>query len=182
MTCAPGWVSSVRPRERTPALPDTPTLLEQGIGGSHRREVVLEVAHDVARVVWSDIARAPRATVLPPDDPTVPLNTCYTLLAPHLVDALAFSALLNAAPVGAWLSAIAEPARGGYHRFMAWTIARLPVPADWPRARDILAPIAMAAMAGSPPDARTLALAAADAYRVRLSRLVPLMDWCDHST
>jgi hypothetical protein len=138
--------------------------------------------HDVARVVWSDIAKAPRATVLAPGDRTVPLNSCYTLLAASIPDALAFAALLNAAPVGAWLATIAEPARGGYRRYLAWTIARLPVPADWPRARAILAPIAEAAMAGSPPDARTLALAAADAYRVRLSRLAPLMDWCDHST
>ena len=93
-------------------------------------------------VVWSDIAKAPRATVLAPGDRTVPLNSCYTLLAASIPDALAFAALLNAAPVGAWLATIAEPARGGYRRYLAWTIARLPVPADWPRARAILAPIA----------------------------------------
>lgn len=138
--------------------------------------------HDVARVVWSDIARAPRAAVLMPGDATVPLNTCYTLLAASPADALAFCALLNAAPIAAWLSMIAEPARGGYRRFLAWTIARVPVPADWPRARGILAPMTEAALAGSPPDARTLAVAVADAYRVRLSRLQPLMDWCDPST
>ena len=131
----------------------------------------------LARVVWSDISRVPRATVLEPGDQTVALNTCYAIAAPTLDDALTFAALLNSAPAAAWLCALAEPARGGYRRFLGWTLARFPVPADWERAVALLAPLARAARAGNPPDAATLALAVAHAYHVRLSRLEPLVTW-----
>lgn len=131
-----------------------------------------------SRVVWSDISKASRAMVLAPGDMTVPLNSCYVLPAPTLDDAHAFAALLNSAPVSAWLCALAEPARGGYRRFLGWTLARLPIPARWDRAVAILAPIARQAAAGDSPDAHALAVAVARAYGVRLSRLEPLITWC----
>lgn len=131
----------------------------------------------VARVVWSDISRVPRATVLERGDPTVALNTCYSIAAPSLDDALAFAALLNSAPAAAWLSALAEPARGGYRRYLGWTLARFPVPADWPRAVEILAPLAADARLGSPPTTALLTDAVAKAYRIRPSRLEPLLTW-----
>lgn len=130
------------------------------------------------RVVWSDISRVPRAAVLAPGDPSVPLNTCYVAFAPAMADALALAALLNSAPVAAWLCALAEPARGGYRRFLGWTMARLPIPAKWDRAVGILAPLGESAVRGSAPAAHDLARAVARAFGVRLSRLEPLMTWC----
>lgn len=130
------------------------------------------------RVVWSDISRVPRATVLAPGDPSVPLNTCYVAFAPAMADALALAALLNSAPVAAWLCALAEPARGGYRRFLGWTVARVPMPARWDRAVSILAPLGHAALRGRVPGAHDLAVAVARAFGVRLSRLEPLMTWC----
>jgi hypothetical protein len=132
----------------------------------------------LARVVWSDISRAARAMVLEPGNPTVPLNSCYVLPAPTPDDAYAFAALLNSAPVSSWLCALAEPARGGYRRFLAWTVARLPLPRRWPRAVEILAPLGRRGAAGQPADPHTLALAVARAYGVRLARLEPLITWC----
>ncbi len=130
------------------------------------------------RVVWSDISRVPRATVVAAGDPTVPLNSCYVCVARSTDDALALAALLNSAPVAAWLCALAEPARGGYRRFLGWTLSRLPVPRDWDRAVSILAPIARDACAGRAPDPHTLAVAVARAYRLRLASLEPLLTWC----
>ncbi|HEU5175354.1 MAG TPA: N-6 DNA methylase, partial [Gemmatimonadaceae bacterium] len=102
-----------------------------------------EGAHSrTARVVWADLARAPRALWLAPGDAAVPLNTCYVLRCVTVADAQAIAALLNSPLAAAWLRSVAEPARGGYRRLFAWTIALLPMPQDWPRARDILAPIA----------------------------------------
>ena len=85
----------------------------------------------------------------------MPLNTCYVLPTRDLVDALALSALLNSPVADAWVGAIAEPARGGYRRHFAWTMARLPVPDDWARARDVLAPLGARACGGIRPAARS---------------------------
>lgn len=91
------------------------------------------------RVVWADFGRRPRALVLPAGDPTVPLNTCYVLPCDAERDAWALAALLNSTIAAAWLNAIAEPARGGYRRYLGWTVAQLPLPSDWSRARLVLA-------------------------------------------
>ncbi|HVZ48330.1 MAG TPA: hypothetical protein VG916_06075, partial [Gemmatimonadaceae bacterium] len=130
-----------------------------------------------ARVVWSDISRVPRAAVLAPGDPTVPLNSCYVAFAPSVDDAHALTALLNSEPVAAWLCALAEPARGGYRRFLGWTIARLPLPADWTRAVALLAPVGRDATRAA-PDPRALADTVAAAYGVDLRHLAPLITWC----
>jgi N-6 DNA Methylase len=132
---------------------------------------------DGARVAWADIGKTPRALVLPAADPRVPLNTCYVLRAPSEADAHALAALLNAPVVAAWLRVLAEPARGGYRRFLGWTCARLPIPRDWVRARTLLAPIGRAGAAGHPVDDATLDALVADAFGVPMAELVPLRDW-----
>ena len=132
---------------------------------------------DLPRVVWSDIGRAPRALVLDAGDPTVPLNSCYVVRARTPDDAAALAALLNSAVAAAWLSAIAEPARGGYFRFLGWTMARLPLPADWPRAVRLLAPLACAARDGRPPDVDALTDAVLCAYGLHAPDMEPLLSW-----
>ncbi|MEX2177329.1 MAG: N-6 DNA methylase [Gemmatimonadaceae bacterium] len=105
-----------------------------------------------SRVVWADFGRRPRALVLAPHDPTVPLNTCYVVRCADPCDAWALAALLNSRLVARWLNALAEPARGGYRRYLGWTVGQLPVPRDWPRARQVLAAAAMEARGASPAD------------------------------
>lgn len=121
------------------------------------------------RVAWADVARSPRAIVLPAGDPTVALNSCYVLPCASREDADAFAALLSSPLVAAWLNALAEPARGGYRRYLAWTIALLPLPADWPRARTLLL-----AKDAKGSDALTAVLRA---YRLRYSDVAPLLTW-----
>jgi hypothetical protein len=132
---------------------------------------------DQPRVVWGDIGRAPRALVLRAGDPTVPLNTCYVVRTRSEDSAYAFAVLLNS-PVGAaWLGALAEPARGGYRRFLGWTCARFPVPRDWERACALLAPLGRAASAGQVTDAWTLTERVLEAYGRSHGELAPLLSW-----
>ncbi|MDQ3950036.1 MAG: hypothetical protein M3282_06800, partial [Gemmatimonadota bacterium] len=130
-----------------------------------------------ARVVWADLARGPRAVVLPPGDPTVPLNSCYVVLCSAVADAHALAVLLNSQIAAAWLDPLAEPARGGYRRYLGWTTALLPVPRDWPRARAILAPYGERASGGDVPNERELLAAALRAYGVDRSEVAPLLGW-----
>jgi hypothetical protein len=130
------------------------------------------------RVVWSDFGRVPRAALLAAGDPTVPLNSCYVLPCADPVDALALAALLNSPLAAAFLNAIAEPARGGWHRYLAWTVELLPVPREWSRARRILAPLAERALLGQPPTESELLAAACRAYRLTHEDVAPLVAWC----
>jgi methylase of polypeptide subunit release factors len=130
-----------------------------------------------ARVVWSDFGRSPRAAVLDAHDPTVLLNSCYVVPCAKLADAYALAALLNSPLAAAWLNSLAEPARGGYHRYLGWTVALLPLPSDWPRAREILAPIAERAVQGTLPGADTLLGAVREAYRLTAGDVEPLLLW-----
>jgi hypothetical protein len=130
------------------------------------------------RVVWNDFGRSPRAAILPAGDPTVPLNSCYVLPCVDPVDALALAALLNSPLAAAFLNAIAEPARGGWHRYLAWTVELLPVPGEWARARRILAPLAERALLGQPPTDSELLAAACHAYRLGHEDVAPLVAWC----
>lgn len=132
---------------------------------------------DRARVVWADIGQAPRALVLRAGDPTIPLNTCYVVRTPTEDDGYAFAAILNSIVGAAWLCALAEPARGGYRRFLGWTCARFPIPRDWLRARELLAPVARQAAAGRAPDAWALCTLVLDAYGVTHDELSPLLSW-----
>ncbi len=132
---------------------------------------------DRPRVVWSDFGRVPRAAVLPAGAPHVPLNTCYVVRTASDDDALALAALLNSALAAAWLGAIAEPARGGWRRFLGWTVAQLPVPADWAAAVRTLAPLGAAGWRGAPPATDVLWEAVADCYGVPPALLRPLLEW-----
>ena len=130
-----------------------------------------------ARVVWPDIGKRPTAAILPEGDASVPLNTCYVIKCAHQADAEAFATILNSRLSAAWLGALAEPARGGYSRFMGWTVALLPLPRDWPRACSLLAPIARAAVAGNPAGDAEILSAVLDAYRLRSDDVAALLEW-----
>ena len=128
---------------------------------------------DRPRVVWADVGREPRACVLAANDRTVALNSCYVARCADSVDAAAFAALLNSPLARAWLNAAAEPARGGYRRYLGWTLSLLPTPTDWKRVRKRLAPLAE----GAPPSNRVLLQAALDAYRVAIDDVSALIAW-----
>ena len=130
------------------------------------------------RVVWSDFGRVPRAALLAAGDATVPLNSCYVLACDDRVDALTLMALLNSGIAAAWLNAVAEPARGGWHRYLAWTVALLPLPTDWAHARAVMAPLAERALLDDVPSEEELILAACSAYRIRREHVAPLLAWC----
>lgn len=90
------------------------------------------------KVVWSDLAPDLRAAAVPAlvrscgaARPVVPLNTVYFIAAPGRADALLLSAYLNSLPLRTYARAIAERAKDAHFRFFAWTIAMLPLPADW---------------------------------------------------
>jgi hypothetical protein len=123
-----------------------------------------------ARVVWADFGRQPRALVLPAGDPTVPLNTCYVLHCPNECDAWALAVLLNSPLAAAWLNCLAEPARGGYRRYLGWTVGQLPLPRNWPRAREILSGAAR-------ESDRRLLEAVLDAYSLEHRDVAALLEW-----
>jgi hypothetical protein len=130
------------------------------------------------RVVWPDLGRTPRASLIPAGDPTVALNSCYVTRAQDLADAHALAALLNSAVAAAWLNILAEPARGGYRRYMGWTVGLLPLPQPWDKARSVMAPLAAAAIDGAPPSEARLTEVVAAAYGLDLDVLRPLLGWC----
>ena len=110
------------------------------------------------------------------------LNSCYVANCKTLEDAYALAALLNGPLVAAWLNTVAEPARGGYRRYMGWTMSLLPIPEDWNRAREKLAALGERGMAGDVPTREEMLNAALSAYRVRLDDIQPLLSWmvpCD---
>jgi hypothetical protein len=132
---------------------------------------------DCARVVWADFGRVPRAAVLHVGDQTVPLNSCYVARCPTLGDAHALCALLNSPLAAAWLSILAEPARGGFRRYLGWTMALLPVPRDWTKARCLLSPLAVRASASGTVGADELLDAALQAYGLESRDVEPLLTW-----
>ncbi|HST07229.1 MAG TPA: hypothetical protein VLJ83_03620, partial [Gemmatimonadaceae bacterium] len=134
-------------------------------------------ACDRARVIWADFGVRPRAIAIAEGEPFVALNTCYVLPCRRLDDAHALAAILNGPLAAAWLNAIAEPARGGYRRYLGWTMAMLPVPIRWNRARKILAPLGERAMEGDIPSDDQLLDAALEAYRLATPRVQPLLSW-----
>jgi len=129
------------------------------------------------RVVWSDFGRAPRAAVLDPGDASVALNSCYVARCGERDDALALAAILNGPLAAAWLNVVAEPARGGYRRYLGWTVALLPLPAGWGHARGLLAPIAARGLAGEAASDDELLRASLAAYRLDRGGVEPLLDW-----
>ena len=134
------------------------------------------------RVVWADFGLAPRALPVEQGDAVVPLNSCYVASCDTLIDAHALATLLNGPLVAAWLNTLAEPARGGYRRYLGWTMSLLPVPGNWARARERLAPLGERAMRGDVPPQNELLDAALNAYELRMRDVEPLLSWmspCD---
>lgn len=132
---------------------------------------------DSPRVVWCDMGRTPRAAYLPARDRTVPLNTCYVIRCREEADALALVTLLNSVLAAAWLGTIAEPARGGYRRYLGWTVSLLPVPRRWTRARDPLTDIGSRAVNGAVPEPSDVLDAVCAAYGIRSREVQPLLAW-----
>lgn len=128
------------------------------------------------RVVWGDVGREPRASVLHAGDRTVPLNSCYVAFCRDMCDAYTLTTLLNGPLARAWLNALAEPARGGYRRYLGWTLSLLPTPRDWERARAALAPLGERAVSGRPPSESELLRASLEAYGLR-REVAPLVAW-----
>lgn len=135
---------------------------------------------DRPRVIWADVGRSPRATLLSADDPSVPLNSCYVAICPDESNALALLAVLNSPLAEAWLAALAEPARGGYRRYLGWTMSLLPLPLAWESACSTLAPISRAALSGSIAAGAlrdALLEATLAAYGLQHDELAPLLAW-----
>jgi len=128
------------------------------------------------RVIWADVGKRPRAAVLAPDNNAVPLNSCYAVRCTDEHEALALAAILNSDIAAAWLNLIAEPARGGYHRYLGWTLALLPLPRDWTAARATLPAVARAVMDGE-ADSADLLDAVLTAYCVQRAAVEPLLAW-----
>jgi len=126
------------------------------------------------RVVWSDLGRAPRAAVLPAGSQCIPLNSCYLARCPDMTDALALTALLNSPLAAAWLNAIAEPARGSWHRYLGWTVGLLPVPREWLHVRRRLACLAERGPAVASAELWDVAVAA---YGLNPAVMAPLAAW-----
>ncbi len=123
-----------------------------------------------------------RSAVLPAGDHTVLLNSCYAVRAPDEVDAHALCAIINSTVAAGWLNVLAEPARGGFHRYLAWTVGLLPIPGDWARARAALGPVGERAAAGGMPDGDELSASVAAAYGLASGALAPLLSWPEGMT
>ncbi|HUF50451.1 MAG TPA: hypothetical protein VMN60_06430 [Longimicrobiales bacterium] len=92
------------------------------------------------KVVWPDVATAMRACAIPARYsawgralPVVPLNTVYFVAVDSYDRALLLAAYLNSLACRSYARAVAERAKDAHFRFFAWTIATLPLPADWQR-------------------------------------------------
>jgi len=134
------------------------------------------------RVIWADFGLAPRAIAVEANHPIVALNSCYVAAVEAMEDAHALAALLNGPLTAAWLNTIAEPARGGYRRYLGWTVGLLPIPKDWVRAREKLALVGKRAPCGDVPPQDELLDVALDAYGLRRRDVQPLLSWmlpCD---
>lgn len=135
--------------------------------------------HDSPRVVWADFGLTPRALVVEAGEPLVALNSCYVVRCPTIGDAYALATILNSPLCAAWLNSLAEPARGGYRRYLGWTVSLLPIAANWNRARDFLAPLGERAMRGEIPADAEILSAVLDAYRLKPTDVQPLLFWTD---
>jgi hypothetical protein len=153
--------------------------LEGRTGSTARMGAIFRVGRDTVgpKVAWHDLADQLHAVAIPAtvrsifgtDTAVVPLNTVYFLPAQDWDAALVLTALLNSLPLRTFARTIAERAKDARFRFFAWTIAVLPLPADWrtSRAAPELARIARRAHADrgiTPPQQAALDAAAARLY------------------
>jgi methylase of polypeptide subunit release factors len=132
---------------------------------------------DRPRVVWADFGLTPRALVVERGTPLVALNTCYVVRCDESDDALALATILNSQLAAAWLNAVAEPARGGYRRYLGWTVSLLPIPREWARARELLNPLGRRATEGDVPPDDEILHAVLEAYRLDVDDIEPLLSW-----
>ena len=132
---------------------------------------------DRPRVVWADFGLTPRAMVIESGTPLVALNTCYVAHCEDSDDAFALSAILNSQLATAWLNALAEPARGGYRRYLGWTVSLFPIPRDWPRTRKLLAPIGRRATEGDIPRDDEVLHEVLESYHLPVDDIEPLLSW-----
>ena len=82
------------------------------------------------RVIWSDLARRLVAATLVTtrERELIPLNSCYAVTVSSADRAHALAAWLNSTWLRAAARAVAMPAAGGYARFNAEVVGRLPLP------------------------------------------------------
>jgi hypothetical protein len=130
------------------------------------------------RIVWADLARRLTGCALTGrrDVAFIPLNTCYVAPARSEAEAERLAAWLNST----WIRAVARlgavPASGGFHRFTAAVVTRLPLPAAVLADERLLA-AAKAGRAGEPvqeaiDDLAAGHLALSTRERTALARLV----------
>ena len=102
------------------------------------------------RVVWADVARQLTALALVTrrDRRLIPLNSCYVAPVRTCARAHALAAWLNSTWIRAIARIAAVPASGGFGRFNAQTVERLPLP-DGALADPDLARLARAARSGA---------------------------------
>jgi hypothetical protein len=129
------------------------------------------------RVVWSDFGRSPVASIVEAGTDAVFLNSCYVVMCRDRESAIALMVVLNSPIAASWLNAIAEPARGGYRRYMGWTVSLLPLPIDWKRAKRLLVPLGLAAIDGGIPSPDAIHRATLCAYRLRDDQVESLILW-----
>jgi hypothetical protein len=132
---------------------------------------------DRPRVLWADLGRTPRATMIGAGNPLVPLNSCYAAMCRDEIDALALTTLLNSPLAVAWLSAIAEPARGSYRRFLGWTMSLLPLPRDWSSVRQALAAAGRTATESGGAVGENMLDLTLESYGLRHADVAPLLAW-----
>ncbi|HJQ53197.1 MAG TPA: N-6 DNA methylase [Gemmatimonadaceae bacterium] len=132
---------------------------------------------DRPRVVWADFGLTPRALVVERGTQLIALNTCYVVHCDDIDDAFALASILNSQLAAAWLNAVAEPARGGYRRYLGWTVSLLPIPREWARARDLLAPLGRRATEGDVAPDDELLRAVLEAYRLDVDDIEALLSW-----
>ncbi|HET7614902.1 MAG TPA: N-6 DNA methylase [Gemmatimonadaceae bacterium] len=132
---------------------------------------------DRPRVVWADFGLTPRALVVERGSQLIALNTCYVVHCDDIDDAFALASILNSQLAAAWLNAVAEPARGGYRRYLGWTVSLLAIPREWARARELLAPLGRRATEGDVAPDDELLQAVLESYRLDVDDIEALLSW-----
>jgi hypothetical protein len=100
------------------------------------------------KVAWHDLSDTLRAVALPArvsfdgaERELLPLNTVYFIPVEREREAMLLAGLFNSLPVRTFARVVAERAKDARFRFLAWTVACLPLPANWrtaPAAREVL--------------------------------------------
>jgi hypothetical protein len=124
------------------------------------------------RVLWPDLGR--RITAAVPVPAIVPLNTVYGIATHDDAEAIALAALLNSRWLTALARLVADPARGGFHRFNARVVRDLPMPSAGSPAWTALA--ALGARREPADDAVADAFELDQTDRRALARLAPSPD------